>query len=671
MKVTLVDNLLLERRGDTYHFDTQPHLGLISLLSVLRQDGHEGHLVDPKLSLRRGSVHFDDTMYEALADEVLSTGADVVGLTSLGCNFIGTARIAEHLKRERPDLPVLLGGPHASILDEPILRRYGQFDVIVRGEAELTLGPLLDTLGARDLGALEGITYRRGDEIIHRPDGPTIADLSVLPVPDYSAYPIADLHLDVLRVEAGRGCPFACTFCSTASFFGRRYRLHSTERLCAELTRLNEAYGITHFALTHDLFTVNKAKVLEFCEGVADLGFTWSCSARMDCVDPHLLRRMSEAGCRSIYYGVETGSRRMQAAVSKRLDLDLFWPTLEATRAVGIEATTSFITGYPQETQADQDDTLDLIGAEWIREPDSVVIQLHLLTPEPGTALLDEFRDTLEWDGHVSDFNLPALEHGDDTIMAGDAEVFVNHHYYRSTVPRERNVLVTGIHPLLYRLTMPLQRHLLGRFADASLAAFFQRVYDWWRTEAPDVEPGDDLVIRFATDAWGRHDYLTSLLRYMLAATAPERQFVTNHFQPLPDRPAPTSRAGQTLMVSPRAALLVGLHDCPAILELLGAADRPEATEVPARLRGVIGDYVIVPSPTGEQVRTIAVSADATGLLESLATPTTRDELTAALSLRAAAVPEFDILLDHLLEIGVLAPVPIVPTGRAPLATHR
>lgn len=669
MKVTLVDNLLLERRGDTFHFDTQPHLGLISLLSVLRQHGHEGRLIDPKLALRRGRVHFDDTMYEALADQILSTAPEVVGLTSLGCNFIGTARIAEHLKRERPDLPILLGGPHASILDEPILRHYGQFDVIVRGEAELTLGPLLEALGARDLSALAGVSYRRGEAVIHRPDGPAVPDLDVLPLPDYAAYPIADLHLDVLRVEAGRGCPFACTFCSTASFFGRRYRLHSTERLCAELTRLNESYGITHFALTHDLFTVNKVKVLEFCDGVADLGFTWSCSARMDCVDPHLLRRMADAGCRSIYYGVETGSRRMQSAVAKRLDLDLFWPTLEATREVAIEATTSFITGYPQETQADQDDTLNLIGAEWVREADNVVIQLHLLTPEPGTALLAEFRDQLEWDGHISDFNLPALEHGDDTLMASDPEVFVNHHYYRSTLPRDRNVLVTSIHPILYRLTMPVQRHLLGRFPNASLAAFFHRLYDWWRLEAPDLQPGDDLLIRFALATWGQHDYLTSLLRFMLAATAPERQFVTNHFQPLRHRSTQPTNGVETLMLSPRSALLVGLHDCPAILELLVGTEHPEATEMPAELRGPVGDYVLVPSGTGEWVRTIAVSPDAKSLLEALGTPTTREHLAENLALDRATMPEFNKLLDHLLEIAVLAPGGADWAASVPLAT--
>ncbi|HEU5269367.1 MAG TPA: radical SAM protein [Jatrophihabitans sp.] len=663
MRVALVDNLLLERRGDLFHFDTQPHLGLISLLSVIRAEGHHGTLLDPKLSLRRGSVALDAFMYEAFATEILHTQPDVVGFTSLGCNFIATARIAGHLKRVRPELPILLGGPHASILDVPILTRYPQFDVIVRGEAELTLGPVLERI--RDHRPLDvaGVTYRNADGIQRTCDGPLVSDLDALPSPDYSAYPIQELNLPVLRVEAGRGCPFSCTFCSTATFFGRRYRLHSAERLCAELDRLHAAYGQTHFSLTHDLFTVNKAKVHEFCEAVDGRGYTWSCSARMDCVDPALLAHMAKAGCRSIYYGIETGSRRMQSVVSKKLDLDLFWPTLEHTREVGIEATTSFITGYPQETLADQSDTLDLIGEQWRRTPAGVVIQLHLLTPEPGTALLTQYRSELAWDGHISDFNLPALEHDDDAAMRADPEVFVNHHYYRGELPRRRNVLVTAMHPVLYRLGMPVQRHLLARYPGFSLAAFFAELADWRDREAYELAPGAELLVRYATAAWGAGDHLTSMIRYMLAATAPELQLATSRFAPMPQAEAALDDA--CLALSPRVALLAGVHDCPAILRLLTEAERPELVTVPEQFRNPAENFVLVPAP-GQRLRTISLSPDAVRLLDLLSAPTGRRELADALGVAADDRAGFESILDSFVSAGILenAPAPAFPLAR-------
>src|SRR5262249_2468707 len=110
-------------------------------------------------------------------------------------------------------------------------------------------------------------------------------------------YPIRELGLTTLSVEAGRGCPFQCTFCSTASFFGRKYRLKSPEKLCEELDFLHAEYGLGHFSLTHDLFTVDRRKVIAFCREVAGRGYSWDCSARTDCVDEELLALMSEAGC--------------------------------------------------------------------------------------------------------------------------------------------------------------------------------------------------------------------------------------------------------------------------------------------------------------------------------------------------------------------------------------
>ena len=137
----------------------------------------------------------------------------------------------------------------------------------------------------------------------------------------------------------------------------------------------------------HDLFTVSRKKVLEFCDAVAGSGYTWKCSARMDCVDDALLEAMYQSGCREIYYGIEAGTERMQVISQKKLDLALFNPTLDVTQRLGMPATVSFITGFPQEEQEDQDGTLDLMGSCFYRNSTPLNVQLHLLMPEPGTQL--------------------------------------------------------------------------------------------------------------------------------------------------------------------------------------------------------------------------------------------------------------------------------------------
>ena len=123
---------------------------------------------------------------------------------------------------------------------------------------------------------------------------------------------------------------------------------------------LNSIYGFNVFKLNHDLFTVNRKKVVEFCHAMLERNYTWSCSARVDCVDPDLLELMWQAGCRDMYFGIEAGSARMQAISRKRLDLDLVEPTLDITSRLGMRTVTSFITGYPEEEKEDQDSTLNL-----------------------------------------------------------------------------------------------------------------------------------------------------------------------------------------------------------------------------------------------------------------------------------------------------------------------
>ena len=284
-----------------------------------------------------------------------------------------------------------------------------------------------------------------------------------------------------------------------------------------ELDELHSRYGISHFALTHDLFTVNRGKIVEFCEAIGGCGYTWTCSARMDCVDEDLLERMAAAGCRSIYYGVETGSTRMQKIAEKNLDLQLFEPTLQKTVELGVAATASFITGYPQEEIADQHATLDLIGSCFRHFPEKVTVQLHLLTPEPGTKLIAEYGGALAYDGHVSDFNFPTLQEDDGNIIAANRQVFMNHHFYPSVIPRRQHVVVTALHPLLYKLGFAVLNHILW-FYDFKYSRLIIDMCSWIELTSPLQLPNEDTVVQYFVCKWGPTHYLTSIVRYLFTA---------------------------------------------------------------------------------------------------------------------------------------------------------
>jgi radical SAM superfamily enzyme YgiQ (UPF0313 family) len=651
MRVVFADNLLIDSNSCQHRLDLQPHLGLLSLVATAEAAGHDCTVYNPKLAVKRG-LPINGALYENLAAEILRLRPDVVGLTALGCNFISVVQVAAFLKQNQADLPILLGGPHATILHREILSQFPQFDVIARHEAESIIVPLLDALVHGSLASVPGLSFRQAEQIISTSAPTMITDLDVLPLPAYGHHPIRELGLQSLRVEAGRGCPFSCTFCSTASFFGRKYRVKSPGRLLKELDFLSREFGISHFDLTHDLFTVDKKVVYAFCEAILRRNYTWSCSARMDCVDAALLKRMHASGCRAIYFGVETGSPRMQRISQKHLDLDLFAPTIDVTQQLGIEATVSLITGYPEELAADQDQTLDLIASCFERSQEALQVQLHLLTPEPGTRLTAEYAHLLEYDGHVSDFNAPTLGTADSEIMASNPVVFVNHHFYPTVVPRRRHVFVTSIYQILYGLGFPLLREILREY-DGKLSLFIERV-DEWLAQSGRGSISDQHLVDYMVERWGAAHYLSSLVRFMLAAQQLRKLLVSEENRNtalIVDSRLRFLRMTR-YRLSRAAAILRDMHDCPELLSRL--ATHQGVGDFPPGL-ATLGHYLIyIDDPSGKAIRTFLIDDNTARLLTFLTRERSYSDCRKYFSRSSAGNKALQRLFRKLVEDGIL-----------------
>lgn len=566
MRLLFVDNLLIPERGDLASLDVHPHLGLISLAAVAEAGGHEVEVFDPKWHLTRGGLDYDDTLYPRAARRIADCVPDAVGFTTLGCSFIFTLNVARHLRRLLPGTPLLLGGPHATILHREMLGAFEEFDVVVRHEAEETLLPVLEALGGGGgFAGIPGVSWRSGGEVVANPGAPIVTDLDLLPMPSYARYPIEELGLESLRIDAGRGCPFHCTFCSTASFFGRNYRLKSPERLVHELDALHTRYGFTDFKLNHDLFTVNRKKVLGFCAAVAGRGYTWGVSARVDCVDEELLAAMWEAGCRGIYFGIETGSRRMQKVVQKRLDLDLVEPTLDVTEHLGMRTIVSFITGYPEELQEDQDATLDLLGDCFRRDRELFTTQLHMLTPEPGTQYYETLGDQLRYDGYLTDFNAALLAAGDEATVTAHPEIFVTYHHYPTELPREDHVFAVDAYRVLRKTGHTILTYALKLY-DGRFSVLVGRLREWARRDGRGEVVTVPLVLGFLASEHGEEHHLTSLFRYALVTEAARHMKPT---VPTPASPGARLDPDRPYRLGKGVYLFRRLHDCSRLIEAI------------------------------------------------------------------------------------------------------
>ena len=147
-------------------------------------------------------------------------------------------RIAQAVKAANPDACVILGGPQASPVAEATLRAFDGIDFIVRGEADYTFPLLLTALQTQqDVSAITGLTFKTRAGVVNTPDTAVIEDLDSLPLPAFDLY--ANMtDLTSIPIEAGRGCPFDCSFCATNRFFGRRFRMKTPELLVSQILTL-------------------------------------------------------------------------------------------------------------------------------------------------------------------------------------------------------------------------------------------------------------------------------------------------------------------------------------------------------------------------------------------------------------------------------------------------
>ena len=139
--------------------------------------------------------------------------------------------------------------------------------------------------------------------------------------------------------------------------------MRSVDNILDEIEYVINTYGITDFDFKHDLFTANKRRVLDFCSALRKrkLSISWGCDSRLDTIDKNLIDIMCECGMNRIFFGVETGSERMQKLINKNLKLKSGVEVINHCITKGLHVTASFIYGFPEETEEDLSQTLKMI----------------------------------------------------------------------------------------------------------------------------------------------------------------------------------------------------------------------------------------------------------------------------------------------------------------------
>jgi radical SAM superfamily enzyme YgiQ (UPF0313 family) len=415
-----------------------PPLGLVNLGTALKASGHEVVIHDLVLDLRRRRLPVDESIYDVCARRILKDAPQLVGISAQCASYPPTLRLAETLKKRKPEVPVLIGGHNASFVDKQTLERHPQIDMVLRGEGEVSLPDLVKTLeSGGELAAVEGLTWRTpGGAVQANPDRELIADLNQLPDPDHSLVPelseykkACGLDRSIAIVEIGRGCPHRCAYCSESALWRRKIRTFNPARLVREMARLADA-GAESFLMSYDQFTARRDFVEEFCQLVLDQGLEripWHGISRLDTVDKSLLDLMRQAGCASLCYGADSGSKKTLTYIRKRIDQNVLFTRVRETTACGVTPTLSFIIGFPEEEPQDVDATLELALRCAVTGDINPLIQLPTVLPGADLHRWTKGRLTrqvdtyfalgLEYDGRA---RLPS----DEALINSDPELF-------------------------------------------------------------------------------------------------------------------------------------------------------------------------------------------------------------------------------------------------------
>jgi radical SAM superfamily enzyme YgiQ (UPF0313 family) len=508
-------------------------VGILSLAAVLEAKGLQPEVVDLNRVyydwLQQSNRSNTEADFCGFArDYFAGRDFDFFGFSTVCSSYPVTLRIAAEVKRAHPKSVVVLGGPQASVVDLSTMRAYPFIDLVVRGEAEQTLPDLVDALAAdRPLAPIPGITFRRteGGEIVRNPAAPLVADLDALPFPAFHLFPDVRFCRH-FPLELGRGCPFSCTFCSTNDFFRRNFRLKSPAQMVADMRRVKQTYGINSFELVHDMFTVDRKRVVAFCEALLESkrkdpedAFIWGCSARTDCVDEELIELMSRAGCRGIFFGIETGSRRMQKIIDKGLELNDSAERVRSCDKFKINTAVSLMAGFPDETMTDLRDTAAFF-VDSLRY-DHADPQLSILAPLADTPITRQHKNALVLNDDVADMSYRGWRQQpeDHAMIAAHPEIFSS--FYSTPLPHLDREFLKELRDFLLSGMRAFRRLLLGLHQDSGdIVGVFQQ-WQHWRTLNGIHFSNGDRTSYYAQSAFPADFFEFVRLQYIPASKSP------------------------------------------------------------------------------------------------------------------------------------------------------
>lgn len=367
------------------------HLGLLQLISYLEQYDIECSFFGP-ISPEGENIDREAVLLRKILDR--ADEFDAIGFSSITASYKTAARMAERIRQEHPDIPLILGGNHAWVRYEEVLRE-SVFDILVHKEGEQTTLELLWAIERKTpLHDIAGISFIQNGRIVKTPDRPRI-DRSQLPLIGYEH--IEDnftkkelggndrLSIPISRVTPLTGCTNDCVWC--ADFWKPKVTGQSQKHFREEITYLMERRNSRFFYLgTHD-FLHRLDHAMQIAEKIGSLKpeMHWEAQTRANpAATREHFRKLRQADCRCLHVGVESANQELLRIMGKNIRIPEVMRMLEYAREEGIETHTYWLIGSPLETYKTARQTIETM-CNWLRSGLSSTAEINMLVGYPGT----------------------------------------------------------------------------------------------------------------------------------------------------------------------------------------------------------------------------------------------------------------------------------------------
>lgn len=385
MKVILINpTSVLAETSKRYSRTVSPvlPLGIAYIAAILEKNGIDVKVID-QYANKMTNVE--------LIEEIKAEKPQIVGFSCLTTAMNNVKMIIKQIRGLKQNIQIVLGNIHATVFESELLREK-VVDIVVRGEGEFSM--LEVVLAVKNRGSLhniKGIGFTDGNKIYRNQDRDPVNDLSKLPYPAwhlfnfkyYERNPMLGIYSTILPIQASRGCPYQCIFCSQDKIHKiPRYR--QIKDIINEIEYMNNKFKISYFGFNDSNFPFSITQGLGFCDELIRRGLhkkiKWITEIRVDLVNIELLKKMKEAGLHLVMYGFEVGNQKILDSLNKMTNLDQARKAMEYSKKAGIFTLGLFILGMPGENIGTCEETI-----KFAKELDCDIAKFNIAVPFPGS----------------------------------------------------------------------------------------------------------------------------------------------------------------------------------------------------------------------------------------------------------------------------------------------